>query len=107
MLFDLTLRGESQDGQDTYHCLIYFCFNVSLSMEIDVHVDQDFRWTEVNGMDPYEFLSDALPIFIELLLNIGTTIIKLFIILACIITICIDLFIGILVVPVIYVIQFS
>ena len=30
-------------------------------MEIDVYVDQDFRLTEVKGMDPYEFLSDALP----------------------------------------------
>ena len=44
---------------------------------------------------------------VELLLNICTTIIKLFIILACIITTCIDLFIEILVVPVMYVMQFS
>ena len=70
-------------------------------MEIGVYVDQDFRWTEVSGMDPSEFLSDALPIFIELLLNVCTTIIKLFIILACIITTCIDIFIEILVIHVI------
>ena len=38
--------------------------------------------------------------FIELLLNLCTTIIKLFIILACIITTCIDIFIEILVVHV-------
>ena len=49
----------------------------------------------------------ALPIFIELLLNACTTIIKLFIILTCIITKYIDLFIEILVVPAMYVIQFS
>ena len=73
-------------------------------MEIDVYVDQDFGWTEVNGMEHYELLSDVLPIFIELLLNVCTTIIKLFIILVCIIATCIDLFIEILV---IYVIQFS
>ena len=76
-------------------------------MEIDVYGDQDFGWTEVNGMEPYEHLSDALPIFIELLLNVCTTIIKLFIILVCIITTCIDPSIEILDVPVIYVIQFS
>ena len=73
-------------------------------MEIDVCVDQDFGWTKVNGMEPYELLSDALSIFIELLLNVCTTIIKLFIILACIITMYIDLVIEILV---IYVIQFN
>ena len=58
-------------------------------------------------MEPYELLSDVLPIFIKLLLNVCTTIIKLFIIIACTITMCIDLFIEILVAPVIYVIQFS
>ena len=58
-------------------------------------------------MEPYELLSDVLLIFIELLLNVCTTIIRPFIILACIITSCIDLFIEILVVPVIYVIQVS
>ena len=76
-------------------------------MEIDVYVDQDLGWTKVKGVEAYELLSDALPIFIELLLNVCTTIIKLFIILACIITTCSNLFIGILVAPVIYVIQFS
>ena len=76
-------------------------------MEIDVYVDQDFRWTEVNGMESYEHLSDVLPIFIELLFNVCTTIIKLFITLACIITTCIDLFIEICVAPVIYVIPFT
>ena len=39
-------------------------------MEIDVCVDQDISWTEVKGMVPYEHLSDALSIFIELLLNV-------------------------------------
>ena len=56
------------------------------------------------GMESYELLADALSLFIELLLNVCATIIKLFIILACIITTCIDLFIEILV---IYVIHFS
>ena len=83
--------------------LFIFVLHVSLGMEIGV---QDFRWTEVNGMESYQLLSDALPIFIELLLNVCTTIIKLFIIPACIITTSIDLFIEILAAPVIYVIQF-
>ena len=43
-------------------------------------------------------------IFIELLFNVCTTIIKLFIILACIMATCIDIFIEILV---IYLIKFS
>ena len=73
-------------------------------MEIDVFVEQDFRWTEGKGMEPYELLSDALYILIELLLNACTSIIKLFIILACIITTCFDIFIEI---HVVYVIQFS
>ena len=46
-------------------------------------------------MEPYELLSYVLPIFIELLLNVCTTIIKLLIILTCIITTGIDLFIEI------------
>ena len=87
--------------------LFIFVLHVSPSIEIDVYVAQDFRWADVNGKEPYKLLSDALPIFIELLLNVGTTIIKLFSILACIITTCIDLFIEILVAPVIYVTQFS
>ena len=76
-------------------------------MEIDLYVNEDFRWPELNGMEPYELLPDALPVFIELLLIVCTKIIKLFIILACIITTFIDLFIEILVAPVMYVIQFS
>ena len=84
--------------------LFIFVLHVSLSMEIDVCVDQIFGWTEVNGMECYELLSDVLYTFIELLLNVCTTIIKLFIILMCIIITCIDLFIEILV---IYVIQFG
>ena len=73
-------------------------------MEIDSCVDQDISWTEVKGMEPIELLLDALSIFSELLLNVCATIIKLFIILACKIATCIDIFIEILV---IYVIQFS
>ena len=73
-------------------------------MEIDVCTDQDISWTEVKGMEPYELLSDVLSIFIELLLNVCATIIKLLIILVCIITTCTEIFIKILV---IYVIQFS
>ena len=87
--------------------LFIFVLHVTLNMEIDVYVDEDFGLTEVNGMESYELLSDALPIFIELLLNVFTISIKLFIILACIITTCIDQFIEILIVPVIHVIQFS
>ena len=87
--------------------LLIFVSHVSLGMEINVYVDQDFRWAEVNGIDAYELLSYALPIFIELLLDVCTMAIKIFIILACIITTCIDLFIKILVASVIYVIQFS
>ena len=87
--------------------LFIFVLHVSLGMEIDVYVDQDFRWTEVSGREPYEFLSDVLPILIELLLNVCITIITLFIILACTITTSNDLFIETLVVAVIYVIQFS
>ena len=82
----------------------YFVIDVSLSMQIDVYVDQDLGWTEVKGIEPYELLSGALSIFIKLLLNVFTTIIKLLITLACIITTCIDLFIEI---HVIGVIQFS
>ena len=63
--------------------------------------------SEWNGIDAYELLSYAFPIFIELLLDVCTMTIKLFIILACTITTCIDLFIKILVASVMYVIQFS
>ena len=91
---------------DKIHIVALFIFvlHVSLSMEIDVSVVQEFGWTEVKEMEPYELLSDMLSILIQLLLNVCTTIIKLFIFLVCIITTCIDLFIEILV---IYVIQFS
>ena len=75
--------------------LFIVVLHVSLGMGIDVYVDQDFGWTEVNRMETYEILSDALPIFFELLLHICTIIIRLFISLACIITTCIDLFIKI------------
>ena len=84
--------------------LLIFVSHVSLSMEINVCVNQDLGWTKVKGMEPYALLSDALCLSIELLLNVCTTIIRLFIIVACIITTCVDLFIEILV---IYVIQFS
>ena len=58
-------------------------------------------------MEPCELLSDVFSILIELFLNVCTTIIKLFIILVCIITTCIELSIKILVASVISVIQFS
>ena len=38
-------------------------------MEINVYVDTDSGWTEVDGIDAYELLSYAFPIFIELLLD--------------------------------------
>ena len=84
--------------------LLIFVIHVSLSREIDICVDQDIGCTKINKMEPYELLSDALLIFIELLLNVCATIIKVLIILACIITTCIDIFIENLV---IYVIHFS
>ena len=56
-------------------------------------------------MEAYGLLSDPLSIFSELLLNVCPTFIKLFIILACIITTHIEL--SILVVSVIYALQFS
>ena len=31
-----------------------YVLHVSLSMDIDVCVDQDFGWTEVTGMEPNE-----------------------------------------------------
>ena len=91
-------------GKTHIVALLIFVIHVSLSMKIDVCVGQDIGWTEVGGMEPYELLLDALSIFMELLSNVCATIIKLFIILACIITTCIDIFLKILV---IYVIQFS
>ena len=47
---------------------------------------------DVQGMEPYEPLSDAFFVFVELLKNVFTVIIKLSRILACMITTCIDLF---------------
>ena len=47
-------------------------------MEIDVGVTHNHGWTEVKGMESYELMSDVLSIFIELSLNVRTTIIKLF-----------------------------
>ena len=41
-------------GQIHIVALIISVLLVSLSMEIDVYVDQDFTWTEVNGMESYE-----------------------------------------------------
>ena len=75
--------------------LLIFAIHVSLGREIDVCVDQDISWIKVKGMEPSELLSDVLSVFIELLLNVCATIIKLFIILACLITTCIDIFIKI------------
>ena len=68
-------------------------------------VDKDFGWTEVDGIDAYRHLSYTFPIFVEVLLDVCTMTIKLFIILACIITTCIDLFIEMPVASVMYVIQ--
>ena len=56
---------------------------------------------------PLNFCHMHSRIFIELLLDVCTATIKLFIILACIITTCINLFIKILIASVIYVLQFS
>ena len=71
-------------------------------MEMDICINQDR--TEVRGMEPYELWSNAISLSIDLLFNVCAAIIKLLIILACMITTCIDMFIEILV---IYVIQFS
>ena len=71
-------------------------------MEIDICINQDR--TEVRGMEPYELWSNGISVYIDLLCNVCTAIIKLLIILACMITTCINIFNEILV---IYVIQFS
>ena len=94
---------------DEIHVVALFIFvvHISLSRDTDVCVEQDLRWTELNGMEPYELLSDVLSIFIELLLNVCTAVIKLSVVLVCTITACIELSIKILIVSVIYVIQFS
>ena len=102
---DLTHR-EVKMGKIHIVALSVFVLHVTLSKVIKVYFDQNLRWTEVDGIGDYELLSYALPIFIELLLYVCATIIKLFLILACIITICIELSIKILVASVIYVIQF-
>ena len=65
------------------------------------------RWVRYILLLYFILIEDALSILTELLLNVCTTIIKLYIILACVITTCIDLFIKILVASGIYVIQFS
>ena len=52
--------------------LLIFVIHVSLSMEINVYVNKDFGWTEVDGVDAYEFLAYAFPIFIELLFGVCT-----------------------------------
>ena len=87
--------------------LFIFVLNVSFGIEVGVGVNQYQRWAEVKGMEPYELLSDALSILVELLLYVCTTINKLFIILVCMIITCIDLFTKILVVSVQYVEQSS
>ena len=55
--------------------LFIFVLHVSFGMEVDVGQNQG--WTDVKGMEPYEHFSYALSIFIELLLNVCTTFIKL------------------------------
>ena len=70
-----------------------FVLHVSLSMEIHSCINQDR--TEVRGMDPYELWSNAISVSIDLLFNVCTAIIKMLIILACMITTCIDIFIDI------------
>ena len=52
--------------------LLIFGTHVSLGMEINVYVDKNFGWTEVDETDAYELLSYAFPIFIELLLDVCT-----------------------------------
>ena len=104
---NLTHR-EVKIGKINIVALLIFVSHVSLSMEINVYVNKDFGWTKIDGIDAYELLSYAFPILLELLLDVcTTTIIKLFIILACIITTCIDLFVKIPVASVAYVVQFS
>ena len=61
--------------------LLIFVIHVSPSMEINVYVNKDFRWTEVDGVDAYELLSYAFFIFIKLVLDVCIATIKLFIIL--------------------------
>ena len=57
-------------GEIHIGALLIFVIQVSLSMEIDLCIDQDISWTEVKGMKPYELLLDALSIFIELQSNV-------------------------------------
>ena len=89
------------------HIVALFVFVLHVSFCMEIEVGQNYGWTKVKGMESYELLSDALSIFFELLLNVCTTIIKLFTILACMITTCIDLFTKMLAVSVIYVVQSS
>ena len=71
-------------------------------MQIDICINQDR--TEARGMEPYELWLNVISVSTDLFFNMCTTIIKLLIILVCMITTCIYIFIEILV---IYVIQFS
>ena len=87
--------------------LLNFGSHVSQGMEINIYVDKDFGWIAVKGIEVYELLSYAFPIFFELLLDVCTMTIKLFIILVYIITTCIDLFIKVLVASVMFVIKFN
>ena len=68
-------------------------------MEIDICINQDR--TEVRGMEPYELRSNAISLSTDFLFNVCTTIIKLLIILASMVTTCTDIFIEILVIYVI------
>ena len=78
--------------------LFTLIFHGSFGIELDVWVDQIHGYSDIQGMGPYELLSHALFIFVELLNNVFTVIIKLSIILARMITTCIDLFTKTLVV---------
>ena len=98
---DLICR-EVEIGKVVLLLQFIFLIHVYLNMEIDICINQERN--EVRGMEPNELWSNVFSVSIDLLFNVGTTFIKLFIILACMITTCIDIFIEI---PVIYVIQFS
>ena len=69
-------------------------------MEVDICINKDRN--EVRGMEPYELWSNAISVSIDLLFNVCTTIMRLLIILACMITTCIDIFIEILVIYVMH-----
>ena len=88
----------------TIHIVSLFIFIIHVSLGREIVVDKDFGWTKVKGRKPYKLLSDVLSVLIYLLLNVSATIIKLFIIVVCVITTCIDIFTESFV---IYVIQFN